>query len=73
LFHEGIEFASVVANDRINVSFRSVQSAVCSPEDFVRDYPEARELNAVSDKMSPSSLKFDFQGGEWLGEFGYER
>lgn len=72
LFHERLMFESVAANDRINICFRSVQSAVCSPEDFARDYPGARELNAVSDKMSPSRLSFDFRGGDWLGEFGYK-
>ncbi len=73
LFHERFEIESVAVNDRINIGFRSVQSAICSPEDFARDYPEARELHAVSDKMTPSRLKFDFRDGEWIGEFGYER
>ena len=73
LFHERLEIESVAANDRINVSFRSVQSAVCTPEDFARDYPEAQELNAVSKKMTPSRLKLDFRGGKWVGEFAYDR
>jgi hypothetical protein len=72
LFHEHLAFESVAANDRINICFRSVQSAVCSPEDFARDYPEARELHAVSDKMSPSRLSFDFRARDWVGEFGYD-
>ena len=71
LFHECLEFESVAVNERINICFRSVQSAVCSPEDFARDFPEARELHATSDKMTPSRLSFDFRGGHWLGEFGY--
>ena len=73
LFHDGTGLGALEVNNLINVSFRSVQSAVCSPEEFSRVYPEARELNAVSKKMTPSSLKFDFRGGEWVGEFGYRK
>jgi len=71
LFREQAGPQSLAVNDSINVSFRSVQSAVCSPEDFAQDFPEDRELTAVSDKMTPSRLSVDFRGGEWLGEFGY--
>ena len=71
IFDAVIEADSVSVNDRINICFRSVQSAVCSPEVFARDYPEARELNATSAKMTPSRLRFDYKAGQWVGEFGY--
>lgn len=71
LFHEQGSLGALAVNNLINVSFRSVQSAVCTPEEFTREYPEARELHATSDKMTPSRLRFDFRRGQWLGEFGY--
>ena len=71
LFDENVRIDTVAVNDWVNIGFRSVQSAVCSPEDFARDYPQARELHATSDKMTPSRLSFDFRRGQWVGEFGY--
>ncbi len=71
LFHEQVDFDTAMVNDQIKLAFRSIQSDVCSPEVFARDFPEARELNAVSDKMIPNRVSIDFKGGEWIGEFGY--
>ncbi len=72
LFHEEAEFDLVAVNNRLNVSFRSVQSAVCTPEEFASSYPEGQELNKTAAKMTPSKLKFDFRAEEWTGEFGYD-
>jgi len=73
LFGDEAWSGAVVVNDRINIHFRAVQSAVCSPEDFARDYPEQRELNHASAKMMPSRLSFDYKSGQWIGEFGFGR
>ncbi len=34
-----------------------MQSAVCSPEEFSRDFPEARQLNAVTRWLDWSSCR----------------
>ncbi len=72
LFHHQSELDAVTVNDQIRVVFRSVQSSVCSPEEFARNYPVARELPAASKKMTPSRLSIDFKRGQWEGEFAYE-
>lgn len=71
LFHEQVNFDTATVNDQMKLAFRSIESAVCSPETFASDFPEARELNAVSDKMMPNRVSIDFKGGVWIGEFGY--
>jgi len=71
LFDDSARVGTVSVNDWINIGFRSVQSAVCSPEEFASSYPEGQELHATSDKMTPSGLRFDFRRGQWQGEFGY--
>lgn len=71
LFHEQVDFDTATVNEQIKLAFRSIESDVCSPEVFARDFPEARELNAVSDKMMPKRVSIDFKSGAWTGEFGY--
>ena len=71
LFHEQVDFDTATVNDQIKLAFRSIESDVCCPEVFARDFPEVRELNAVSDKMIPNRVSIDFKGEAWIGEFGY--
>lgn len=71
LFHEQVDFDTAAVNNQIKLAFRSIESDVCSPETFASEFPEARELNAVSDKMIPNRVSIDFKQGEWVGEFGY--
>lgn len=71
LFHQQVDFDTAAVNEQIQLAFRSVESDACSPEVFARDFPEARELNAVSGKMMPNRVSIDFKAGVWIGEFGY--
>lgn len=72
VFHNSTDFETVAVNDKIKVGYRAVQSAVCDPETFARDYPQDRKLDSkAAMKMQPSKLNIDFKQGQWLGEISY--
>ncbi|WP_018881773.1 MULTISPECIES: hypothetical protein [unclassified Thioalkalivibrio] len=59
----------VVAGPRLHVRARTVESDVCSPEDFAAGYPARRELSSAGAlRMVPRTLWLDYQGGQWVGE-----
>lgn len=73
VFHDRADFETVAVNDKILVGYSAVQSAVCDPETFARDYPQGRKLDSkAAMKMQPSKLNIDFRQSEWQGqiEFG---
>ncbi len=73
LFHETSEIETKDVNDSMKIAFRPIQSAVCNPEDFAKNYPLGRVLDApAATKMIPSRLRIDFRQGQWQGEFGYQ-
>lgn len=70
LFHEQSSLEKTSVNNKLDISFRPVQSMACSPEEFARNYPVKGELNSdAAYKMRPSLLSLDFINGQWHGEF----
>ena len=73
LFHETSEIETKDVNGSMKIAFRPIQSAVCNPEDFAKNYPIGRVLDSpAATKMIPSRLRIDFRQGQWQGEFGYQ-
>ncbi len=73
LFHDPADFETTGVNDNIQIAFRPIQAAACDPEEFARNYPVGRVLNApAATRMIPSKISIDFRKGRWQGEFGFE-
>lgn len=73
LFHEQADLETIAVNKKMRIAFRTIQSAVCDPEEFARNYPVGRVLNSpAAAKMIPSKISIDFRKGHWQGEFGYK-
>ena len=73
LFHDQTDIEMTGVNDKMRIAFRAIQSAVCDPEEFARNYPVGRVLNApAAARMIPSKISIDFRKGRWQGEFGFE-
>ncbi len=73
LFHDQTDFETTGVNDNIQIAFRPIQAAACDPEEFARNYPVGRVLNApAATRMIPSKIRIDFRKGRWQGEFGFE-
>lgn len=71
IFHEHTELDTIAVNEKLRLGYRAIQSAVCDPETFARDYPGARELESkAAARMQPSRLDIDYRKGQWLGEMG---
>jgi hypothetical protein len=72
LFYDSSEMETTDVDNSMRVTFRSIQSKACDPEDFARDYPTGRVLDSPAAlKMIPSRLRIDFLAGQWQGEFSY--
>ena len=72
LFHDQTDFETTEVNDNIQIAFRPIQAAACDPEEFARNYPVGRVLNApAAIRMIPSKISIDFRKGRWQGEFGF--
>ena len=73
LFHDNTfnELSDVVkVNNELSVLFRPVEAASCDPIEFVKNYPERRELKSIAaNNMSASQLKIDYDNEQWVGEF----
>ena len=70
LFHEQSNLEKTSVNNKLDISFRSVQSTACSPEEFANNYPVKGEFDSdAAHKMRPSLLCLDFVNGQWQGEF----
>jgi len=73
LFHDRTDFETTGINDNIQIAFRPIQAAACDPEEFARNYPVGRVLNApAATRMIPSKISIDFRKRRWQGEFGFE-
>jgi len=73
LFHDQADLETISVNDKMRIAFRAIQSAVCEPEEFARNYPVGPVLNApATTRMIPSKISIDFHKGRWQGEFGFE-
>jgi hypothetical protein len=70
LFHDDSTMDKYNVNNKLDISFRSVQSSACSPEEFANNYPVNNEFNSnAAKKMHPSLLYLDYHNGNWKGEF----
>lgn len=73
IFHEGppqpgLELVS--ATERLQVTFRAVESNSCDPLEFAAHFPVRRELDSDgAQRMHPTRLYIDYAGGQWQGEF----
>ena len=72
LFHRQVNFETVGVNKQIEMAFRPVASAICSPEEFARHYPEGKNLVAgAASRMIPAVVEIDYRRGQWQGQFNY--
>ena len=70
LFHDETSLEKTHATNKLDISFRPVQSTACSPEEFANNYPVNGEFeSSAALKMRPSQLCLDFINGQWQGEF----
>jgi hypothetical protein len=73
LFHDSSKLDVTDVNNSLKIAFRPIQSAVCDPEEFAKNYPLGRVLDSpAAAKMIPSRLAIDLKQGGWEGEFEYE-
>lgn len=62
---------SVVAGDKLSISFHPVMTSSCMIKDAAAE-PEKSDFDIKrKDCFIPHWLKLDFKKGCWLGEFGY--
>lgn len=75
LFHEGpCDDAYVRVNSALRLRASTVESAVCSPEEFAAGYPARRELETTAAlRMIPHQLWLDHRDGQWHGEMSFSR
>lgn len=72
LFHQQVNFATVRVDDRLQIAFRPIASAVCDPREFAANHPVGRDLSpGPAARMLPAFAEIDFRGGRWQGQFGY--
>jgi len=72
VFHQSAEFDTVVVNNRLEIAFRPIASAVCDPREFALNHPAGKDLSyGVAARMIPRSVEIDFRRGNWEGRFGY--
>jgi len=70
LFHSSPEFTTTHVNEKLAIAFRAVQSTACDPVEFAKNFPVKKVLtSSAAQKMRPSKLQFDFQNGNWHGEY----
>jgi hypothetical protein len=72
LFHDSADFATTQVDDRLEIAFRPISSAVCDPREFAAHHPPGRDLSSgPAARMLPAFAEIDFRGGRWHGQFGY--
>ena len=72
LFHHSADFATTRVNDRLEIAFRPIASAVCDPREFAMHFPVGKDLSAgPAARMIPRSAEIDFRAGRWEGRFAY--
>jgi hypothetical protein len=72
LFHRRVKFATTRVDDRLEIAFRPIASAVCDPREFALRYPEGRDLSAgPAARMIPAIAEIDYRDGRWQGRFRY--
>ena len=72
VFHQRAEFDTVVVNNRLEIVFRPIASAVCDPREFALSHPAGKDLSGgVAVRMIPRFVEIDYRQGNWEGQFGY--
>jgi hypothetical protein len=72
LFHRRVNFATIRVDDRLEIAFRPIASAVCDPREFALRYPQGRDLSAgPAARMIPAIAEIDYRAGRWDGQFRY--
>ena len=72
LFHHSADFATTRVNDRLQIAFRPIASAICDPREFALQFPAGRDLSTgPAARMIPRSVEIDFRSGRWEGSFAY--
>jgi hypothetical protein len=72
LFHEDADFDTTVVNNRLEIAFRPIASAVCDPREFALSHPAGKDLSqGVAARMIPRVVEIDYRQGNWEGRFGY--
>jgi hypothetical protein len=72
LFHEQVSFDTARVNDRLELAFRPVASAVCEPREFAASFPEGRDLSGgVASRMVPRRVDIDCRKRNWEASFYY--
>jgi hypothetical protein len=72
LFHEHADFATIRVDERLEVAFHPLASAVCDPNEFALNHPAGRNLSAgPAARMVPPIVEIDHRDGRWEGRFRY--
>ena len=72
VFHRRAEFDTVVVNNRLEIAFRPIASAVCDPREFALNHPAGEDLSqGVAARMIASTVEIDYRQGNWEGHFSY--
>ena len=72
LFHRSTEIDTTIVNDRLELAFRPIGSAVCDPREFALNHPAGTDLSqGVALRMVPKRVEIDFRRGAWTGQFYY--
>ena len=72
LFHRNTKLDTTIINDKLELAFRPIGSAVCDPREFALNHPAGSDLSeGVALRMVPRRVEIDFRRGAWSGQFYY--
>jgi len=73
LFHQqAVAFDCIRVNDKIEIAFQPIASAVCDPREFAASYPEGKNLSTgKAARMVPRAVEIDYRRNNWEGQFYY--
>lgn len=72
LFHQRAGFATTRVDERLQIAFHAVASAVCDPNEFALNHPAGRDLSpGPAARMVPNVVEIDYRSGHWEGQFRY--